>query len=90
MGKLFLAVLLALAACASTDHGVGGGAPASGPADGRRLYETSCNRCHALYMPRSFSSDEWRFYVGKYGRRARLDPGERELVFQYLTANARR
>lgn len=90
MGKLLLGgVLFGLAACASTEHGVGGGDRVADPADGKRLYETSCNRCHALYMPRSFAPDEWRFYVNKYGRRARLAPNERELVLQYLSANAR-
>jgi cytochrome c5 len=90
MGKLLLGgVLLALAGCASTEHGVGGGEPAAGPPDGKRLYENSCNRCHALYMPRSFAADEWRYYVNKYGRRARLSPAEAERVLEYLIANAR-
>ena len=57
--------------------------------DGRAIYERSCARCHALYMPKSFSADDWRFYVKKYGRRARLREGQRDLVLGYLSRNAR-
>ncbi len=86
MGKLLLILLLA-AACATT-----GGAPEgdAGPRDGRALYETSCQRCHALFMPSSYDAEEWPFYVRKYGRRARLSASEQALVEDYLTARARR
>lgn len=57
---------------------------------GRALYETSCNKCHALYMPSSYGAEEWPFYVRKYGRKARLSPEERDFVTVYLQANARR
>jgi len=90
MGKLLLAALLLAAACATTEPWEGSGDPNESVPLGRRLYETSCNRCHALFMPRSFDVGEWRFYVNKYGRRARLAASDRELVFQYLAAHARR
>ncbi len=57
---------------------------------GKSIYETSCNRCHALYMPTSFGADEWPFFVRKYGRKARLSAEERDLVTTYLQAHARR
>ena len=53
-------------------------------AKGRILYDTSCARCHALYMPRSYTAGEWRYYVRKYGKRARLDKSEQALVLTYL------
>ena len=56
---------------------------------GRILYETSCNKCHALYMPSSYGAGEWPFYVRKYGRKARLSAEERDFVLVYLQANAR-
>jgi cytochrome c5 len=65
---------------------------ASLPAEqrGRAIYETSCNRCHALYMPSSFQAEEWAFYVRKYGRKARLSAQERDLVYAYLAVHARK
>jgi len=94
MGKLLLTllpVLLVGAACTSAP-------PQRAPLDpklppqerGRIIYESSCNRCHALYMPTSYGADEWPFYVRKYGRKARLSADERDLVATYLTGHARR
>lgn len=83
-----------VAACATT--GVGRDlearvAQAPTPeAKGKVLYEASCQRCHALYMPASFFADEWQVYVRKYGRRARLEEGEKALVYTYLRNNARK
>ncbi len=89
MGNLFLRVLpilLLAAACATTGRPV-----PSDPhhAAGRALYEKSCARCHALYMPRSYFAPEWRFYVRKYGPKARLNADQKNLVFRYLSENAR-
>lgn len=55
---------------------------------GKAYYEHSCDRCHALYMPRSYTAGEWKFFVRKYGRRARLDKVQRGLVYAYLRAHA--
>jgi cytochrome c5 len=57
---------------------------------GKAIYETSCNRCHALFMPSSYRAEEWPFYVRKYGRKARLSAEERDLVMAYLQAHARK
>ncbi len=87
MGKFLLALaMLVVAACATT------GTPAAGegaPRDGRALYESSCQRCHALFMPASYDAQEWAFFVRKYGRRARLTAPEQDLVAAYLFRNAR-
>jgi len=56
---------------------------------GQIYYETSCQRCHALYMPRTFTARSWDRYVRRYGPRARLDEEQKELVLLYLRANAR-
>jgi cytochrome c5 len=58
------------------------------PMDGGELYEKSCGRCHALYMPRTFTAPEWKYYVRKYGRKARLRKKQRDLVYGYLAENA--
>jgi cytochrome c5 len=93
MVKLLLglvAVLLLVAACETTAASRASADPALPPQErGRFIYESSCNRCHALYMPMSFRAEEWPFYVRKYGRKARLSAEERDLVMAYLEAHAR-
>jgi cytochrome c5 len=83
-------LLLLGAACASTAVRRAPMDPTLPPVErGRILYETSCNKCHALWMPSSYGAGEWPFYVRKYGRKARLSAEERDLVLAYLQANAR-
>lgn len=92
MVKLLLGVgplLLLAAACETTAAGRVSTDPALPPQErGRVLYEASCNRCHALWMPASHRAEEWPFYVRKYGRKARLSAEERDLVVAYLQAHA--
>ena len=78
-----LVVLFAVACTTTTAPGVtdSGGTPEE---QGRRLYTNACSRCHALYMPHSYFPDEWPYYVRKYGRKARLSKGQRDLVLRYL------
>lgn len=94
MGKLLLglASLLCLGtACVTTRASLEAELQAAptAAAKGRILYERACSRCHNLYMPRSFAPEEWKFYVRKYGRRARLRKGHRELVLTYLSEESR-
>jgi mono/diheme cytochrome c family protein len=101
MGKLLLILatllpILVPAACESTGaagYRDDGRAPAAEPgtpaAEGRALYVESCQRCHALYRPGNFTAQEWSFFVRKYGRKARLDQAERDLVYAYLRTHAR-
>lgn len=94
MVKLLLSLLpflLVAAACETTAARRAPVDPSLPPLQqGRIIYEDSCSRCHALYMPASYHADEWGFFVRKYGRKARLSEAERGLVARYLEANARR
>jgi len=92
MGNVFLKALAPLAlltACATTGRPAPPERMGENRPRGRTLYEKSCARCHALYMPVSFSAPEWRFYVKKYGRKARLTSSQKATVFDYLSRNAR-
>jgi len=91
MGNLLLAAFVAVVAgCAISQAWRKEYEAATDPmVKGRILYENSCNRCHALYMPRSFSKGDWRFYVRKYAPRARITEEESDLVLGYLRKNAR-
>ena len=93
MGNVLLTLLVGLVAvaCAPTlreQRAAGLAAATTDIERGKVYYETSCNRCHALYMPRSFSQREWPNLVLRYGPRARLDKKQRQLVIDYLQANA--
>jgi cytochrome c5 len=84
-------ILLLAIACETTASRRTAPDPALPPQErGRILYESSCNRCHALHMPSSYRAEEWAFYVRKYGRKARLSAAERDLVTAYLEAHARK
>jgi len=92
MGHLLLALLLALVACGTSLHEqreVGLREAKTDLDRGKVYYETSCQRCHALYMPKSFTGRSWARYVRRYGPRARLDEQQKDLVVQYLRAHAR-
>lgn len=94
MGKLLLGLaplLLLGTACVTTRATLEAELEAAPTAEakGKILYERACSRCHNLFMPKSFAPDEWRFYVRKYGRRARLRKGHRELVLTYLSEESR-
>lgn len=86
--RALLLPLLLGAACATAPVRE---APAPGDSHaGRALYERSCQKCHALFMPSSYDAGEWKHYVRKYGARARLRAEEKELVYAYLAGAARR
>ncbi|MHC4941048.1 MAG: hypothetical protein ACYTHK_19090 [Planctomycetota bacterium] len=96
MGHLLLVIILAplilFGACGTTLHEqreVGLRNAKTDLERGQVYYETSCQRCHALYMPKSFNGRSWERYVRRYGPRARLDVDQKELVIEYLRANAR-
>jgi cytochrome c5 len=94
MGHLLLALLVVAAsvACGTTlqeQREIGLRNAKNDLERGRVYYETSCQRCHALYMPRTFTARSWGRYVRRYGPRARLDEAQKRLVLDYLRANAR-
>ena len=92
MGNIFLGgclLLLLAAACAVSDPWRKEVAAEPDPLrKGQILYENSCNRCHALYMPTSYTRGDWRHYVRKYTPRARLSRDEGALIYFYLRTNA--
>ena len=90
--SLALAVLGLSVSCAATLHEQreqGLRAATTDLERGKVYYETACQRCHALYMPKSFSMRSWARYVRRYGPRARLDAAQKALVIHYLEVNAR-
>jgi len=53
-------------------------------AEARNLYLSRCTSCHRLYDPRNYSDDEWKLWMAKMSRKAKLDPNQKELLYRYL------
>jgi hypothetical protein len=60
--------------------------PASSPelAAARKLYMTKCSRCHKLYDPRKYDDTEWSTWMAKMSRKAKLKPGQPEVITDYV------
>jgi hypothetical protein len=57
---------------------------ASERAEAKAIYEIRCAACHRLYDPRSYADDEWRLWLARMSRKARLDPPRAKLLNRYL------
>jgi len=52
--------------------------------DAARLYTAKCARCHKFYDPAGYSDGEWRSWMVKMSRKAKLKPEQQELLSRYL------
>ncbi len=48
------------------------------------LYTAKCARCHKFYDPASYSEGEWRKWMVKMSRKARLTADQDNLLSRYL------
>src|SRR5262245_19173844 len=52
--------------------------------EGARLYRAKCARCHKFYNPADYNDAEWRSWMTKMNRKARLKPEQAQLLSRYL------
>ena len=52
---------------------------------GRSLYIDNCARCHSLYTPESFSSNQWKSIISQMGPKTRMSAAEISLVSKYVS-----
>lgn len=52
----------------------------------KQLYVNKCARCHKFYDPADYELGEWRQWMTKMSRKARLKSDEIELLSRYLEA----
>lgn len=52
----------------------------------RNLYQMKCAKCHKFYDPAAYSEREWRSWMGKMSKKARLKPAQEQLLSTYLDA----
>jgi cytochrome c5 len=50
------------------------------------LYTAKCVRCHKSYDPTIYNDAQWRTWMTKMSKKARLTPEQDELLSRYLTA----
>ncbi len=51
---------------------------------GKRIYESLCDKCHKLLPPKNFSDDQWGSAVQKYGVPLKLKTNELAMLTAYL------
>jgi len=49
-----------------------------------RLYSIKCARCHKFYDPADYGDAEWRTWMNKMSRKARLKADQAQLLSRYL------
>ena len=52
--------------------------------DGRKLYTAKCAKCHKFYDPAKYDDDQWRSWMTKMSKKAKLKPAQAELLSRYL------
>jgi len=52
----------------------------------KHIYDSKCVRCHRPYEPRDYPEEEWRLWMTKMSKKARLKPNQEKLLNRYLDA----
>jgi hypothetical protein len=52
----------------------------------QKLYQAKCSKCHHTYDPNDYPDEEWKLWLLKMGKKAKLKPGQQDLISRYLDA----
>ena len=52
----------------------------------RRLYVARCSTCHSLNLPRDYDAREWREWMRKMSRKAKLTGGQDGEILAFVLA----
>ncbi|MFY1047962.1 cytochrome C [Chryseobacterium sp. GP-SGM7] len=55
-------------------------------AQGKTIYESSCNRCHKLYEPTQFTSVQWVGIMNAMAPKAKLTEEQHQWVYDYVVS----
>jgi len=58
--------------------------PPAALAEGRMVYANKCAKCHKFYDPAKYDNAEWRMWMRKMSKKARLTESEDALLAKYL------
>ena len=79
MTTVFMGLSLVLIACSES------ASLTAQQQQGKRIYESLCNKCHNLIEPTKHTDREWTLSVEKYGTNLKLQRPEKDAVIAYLT-----
>lgn len=55
-------------------------------AQGKTIFENSCNRCHKLYEPTQFTSVQWVGIMNAMAPKAKLTDEQHQWVYDYVVS----
>ncbi|MES1225016.1 MAG: hypothetical protein ABUT20_56540 [Bacteroidota bacterium] len=53
-------------------------------AEGKKIYEANCNKCHRYKVPESRDEAKWDDIIPKMAKKAKLSSDQQELVLKYV------
>jgi hypothetical protein len=56
---------------------------------GRKLYYAKCAKCHKLYPPANYSDEDWKMWMGKMKKKAKLNDEQEAQLSLYINENLR-
>jgi hypothetical protein len=59
-------------------------------ADGKKLYQSKCKKCHALYDPKDYKLRVWKENLDEMKYKAELKNEEYEKILLYLKENCKK
>jgi len=59
-------------------------------AEGKTIWENSCQKCHKLYSPENYTVRKWENILPRMSKRAKLDDKQSAHVRAYLLTNAKK
>ena len=85
------AAMIFLVSCAKSNAVTGAKYKSSAKiAEGKTIFENSCNKCHKLFEPSKHTDAEWIETLSRMAPRANLTADQHQMVYDYLrTANGK-
>jgi hypothetical protein len=81
-GLLTYPLLFALAGCTSPPSRTD--TPGDETAAAHKLYVTKCAKCHKFYEPARYSDEDWKIWMGKMSKKAKLSGYQAEILSRYI------
>src|SRR5436305_6095345 len=75
-------ILVALAGCAGQSNRTDSFADENAVA--HKLYVVKCAKCHKFYDPAKYSDEDWKTWMGKMSKKAKLSEGQAQMLSRYI------
>jgi len=82
-----LAFAIVLLGCAGPANRTG--LPATETETGRKIYFVKCAKCHKFYDPTQYSDVEWKMWMGKMKRKAKLSDEQEMMLSTFIDTTLR-